>query len=105
NISLCQYEDSLKMFKMAMSIRLITGITAFLIVYISAEWFASRFVTGDEHGNSIAYVKQVSRMVRFALLIIPSMSVMRGFFQGNQRMEPTAVSQVIEQIVRIAFVS
>src|SRR5699024_7349076 len=40
----------------------------------------------------------------FALQIIPSISVMRGFFQGNQRMEPTAVSQVIEQIVGIGLV-
>lgn len=102
--SMGQYNTSLKTFKMSMTIMLITGITAFLILYFSAEWFASRFVTGDEHGNSIADVKQVIRMVSFALLIIPSMSVMRGFFQGNQRMEPTAVSQVIEQIVRIAFV-
>src|SRR5699024_10391462 len=40
----------------------------------------------------------------FALLIIPGMSVVRGFFQGNQKMEPTAISQVVEQIIRIAFV-
>src|SRR5699024_3032722 len=34
----------------------------------------------------------------------PAMSVVRGFFQGNQSMGPTAVSQVIEQVVRIIFV-
>src|SRR5699024_1818280 len=40
----------------------------------------------------------------FALLIIPAMSIVRGFFQGYESMGPTAVSQVIEQIVRIAFI-
>src|SRR5699024_10591536 len=46
--SMGQDETSLKTFKMSMTIMLITGITAFLILYFSAEWFASRFVTGDE---------------------------------------------------------
>src|SRR5690625_6076742 len=46
----------------------------------------------------------VIQMVSFALLLIPAMSVVRGFFQGNQSMGPTAVSQVIEQVVRIIFV-
>ena len=31
------------------------------------------------------------------------MSLIRGFFQGHQSMGPSAVSQVVEQIVRIAF--
>src|SRR5699024_6904289 len=37
-------------------------------------------------------------------IIIPAMSISRGFFQGYHSMGPTAVSQVIEQIVRIVFV-
>ncbi len=31
------------------------------------------------------------------------MSLIRGFFQGHQSMGPSAVSQVVEQIVRIVF--
>jgi O-antigen/teichoic acid export membrane protein len=41
--------------------------------------------------------------VSFALIIIPFMSLIRGFFQGHQSMGPSAVSQVVEQIVRIVF--
>src|SRR5699024_4381887 len=102
--SMGQYETSLKTFKMSMTLMLVTGITAFVILYFSAEWFASRFVTDDEFGNSIEGVKQGIRRVSFALLSIRTMRIMRGFFQGNQRMKPTAVSQVVEQVVRIAFV-
>lgn len=36
--------------------------------------------------------------------IIAVSSVIRGFFQGKQNMKPAAISQVIEQLVRIAFV-
>src|SRR5699024_4414323 len=46
----------------------------------------------------------VIKAVSFALLIIPAMSIMRGFFQGHESMGPSAVSTVTEQIVRILFV-
>ncbi|MGV3240959.1 hypothetical protein ACEF17_12850, partial [Streptococcus hyovaginalis] len=39
------------------------------------------------------------RAVRFVLVIVPFMSLIRGFFQGHQSMGPSAVSQVVEQIV------
>ena len=37
-----------------------------------------------------------------ALLFVPLMASFRGFFQGNQNMSPTATSQVIEQLFRVA---
>lgn len=37
--------------------------------------------------------------------IIAISSVIRGYFQGIQDMSPSAISQVIEQIVRIGFIS
>ena len=37
------------------------------------------------------------------LILVPFMSIIRGYFQGHENMEPTAISQVIEQIVRIVF--
>ncbi|MBP3951406.1 stage V sporulation protein B [Bacillus suaedae] len=37
--------------------------------------------------------------------IVALSSVMRGYFQGRQNMKPSAVSQVIEQVVRITLVA
>src|SRR5699024_1981367 len=82
----------------------ITGLISFLFLFFNAEWLATRFIYTDSYGSNVEDVKQVIQMVSFALLIIPGMSVVRGFFQGNQKMEPTAISQVVEQIIRIAFV-
>lgn len=48
-------------------------------------------------------VTEIIRAVSFALIFVPFMSIIRGFFQGHEAMEPTAISQVIEQIVRIVF--
>ncbi|PAM93062.1 cell division protein, partial [Flavobacterium sp. IR1] len=44
------------------------------------------------------------RMVSVALIIVPVMAIIRGYFQGFQSMGPTRVSQVVEQIVRISFI-
>ncbi len=44
------------------------------------------------------------RALSFALIIVPAMSVTRGYFQGFQHMKPSAVSQVVEQIARVVFI-
>lgn len=102
--ALGDYRLGLRMFKTGLIMMCFTGLIAFLILFFSAEWIAERFIVDDSEGNTVQDVKMVIQMVSFALLIIPMMSIARGFFQGYQSMEPTALSQVIEQIVRIAFV-
>src|SRR5690606_1124206 len=79
------------------------GFLSFLIMFSAADLIAK--FTMDEKGKDISLddVKFVIRMVSFSLIIIPSMAIVRGFFQGNQSMGPTAVSQVVEQIARIVF--
>ena len=102
--SLGYYDTGIKVFKASLMLMVVTGFMAFLILYFGSEWFAARFTDEDMKGNSIADVAKVMRMVSFALLVIPGMSVFRGFLQGNEMMHPTAISQVVEQIVRVVFV-
>ncbi|MDL2030113.1 lipid II flippase MurJ [Bacillus subtilis] len=98
------YETSRKMLKAGMSVMLVTGMIAFFILYLSAPMFAEISLGGkDNNGLTIDHVVYVIRMVSLALLVVPIMSLVRGFFQGHQMMGPTAVSQVAEQIVRIIF--
>ncbi|MBP1968940.1 O-antigen/teichoic acid export membrane protein [Virgibacillus natechei] len=98
------YETGRRMFKAGISLLMVSGFLAFLVLFFSAEWLAGNYIT-DEDAGSIAVedVTFVIRMVSFALIIIPAMSIVRGFFQGYQSMGPTAVSQVVEQVVRIVF--
>ncbi|RBW67597.1 putative polysaccharide biosynthesis protein [Bacillus taeanensis] len=42
-------------------------------------------------------------LVSATLLVAPYMAVYRGFFQGHNNMQPTAISQVIEQFVRVGL--
>lgn len=44
------------------------------------------------------------RAICSALIIVPAMAVLRGYFQGWQSMGPTGLSQVVEQLVRVLFI-
>ncbi|MDK7309994.1 polysaccharide biosynthesis protein [Lactobacillus jensenii] len=45
----------------------------------------------------------VLKSLSYAILIIPLMSLMRGYFQGFNDMMPSALSQFIEQLARVAW--
>ena len=100
--SLEDYETGYRIFKSGMVLMAVTGFLAFIGLYASSGWIAALSIPNDPaKAEEAAFV---IRMVSFALLVIPAMSIVRGFFQGYQSMGPTAVSQIVEQIVRIAFV-
>lgn len=98
-----EYAVGRKLFKSGLIIMLCTGIMSFLALYFLAPYIAA-MSTNSNVGSDIEDVTTVIRAVSFALILVPIMSLIRGFFQGHQSMGPSAVSQVIEQIVRITFV-
>ncbi|WP_062047660.1 polysaccharide biosynthesis protein [Bacillus sp. JCM 19034] len=94
-----------RLFKSGMIVLTITGFIAFLILFTLAPSLAPLIVDSSElNGNTHEDIIFTIRMVSVALVIVPIMAVIRGYFQGFQSMGPTAVSQVIEQIVRIFFI-
>lgn len=98
------YHTSSRMFKSGLFVMGIAGFVAFLVLFYLAPYIAPRVLGGDNnHGNTVEDTVMVIRMVSVALIAVPIMSLIRGFFQGNQSMGPTAVSQVIEQLVRVIF--
>ncbi len=99
-----EYAVGRKLFKSGIILMLMTGIVCFLMMYIFAPTFAELSMSGVESTKySVGNVTTIIRAVSFALIIIPVMSLIRGYFQGHQSMGPSAVSQVIEQIIRILF--
>lgn len=103
--SIEEYAVGRRLFKSGLILMAISGVVSFILLYISAPLIASAVIKDNadflsRHEDVITVIRAVS----FALIIIPFMSIIRGYFQGHQSMGPTAVSQVVEQIVRIAFV-
>lgn len=93
-----EYAVGRKLFKSGLVVMMCSGIVAFLVLYFTAPLLS----TGKD--LPAEDITSVIRAVSFALIIVPFMSMIRGFFQGHQSMGPSAVSQVVEQIVRIVFV-
>ncbi|WP_027964203.1 putative polysaccharide biosynthesis protein [Halalkalibacillus halophilus] len=101
--ALGDYQTKEAMFKSGMLLMLVMGVVCFLIMFFTAGLLANFVVPSEQLSNSVEDVKFVIQMVSFALIVIPPMSLVRGYFQGHESMGPTAVSVVVEQVVRIVF--
>ncbi|MFM1613005.1 oligosaccharide flippase family protein [Streptococcus mutans] len=67
-----------------------------VIMYIGSPVFASMSRGGQD-------LVPVLRSLTLAVLVFPSMSVLRGFFQGFNNLKPYAISQIAEQVVRVIW--
>lgn len=80
---------------------LVTTI-AFSIAITLILLFTANWVTGFMFADKRAYLVLLAAL---PVVMIASVSaVLRGYFQGKQNMVPTAVSQLVEQTVRLLFV-
>jgi O-antigen/teichoic acid export membrane protein len=93
-VALGRHAEAQRVLKVSTSILAVTGLVFFLLLFIGADVLAE--LMGAQQ-TALAI-----RSVSFALLVVPVMSALRGYYQGYQNMVPTAVSQVIEQTVRVA---
>ena len=91
-------------FKLSKFIVLILGFVTFLIVFIFSNEIATLFIGNLEGGNDISSISFVIKAISFSLLIIPYVSILRGYLQGHKYITPSTNSQIIEQILRIAVV-
>lgn len=98
------YEAKERSYKIGRNIILLVSVIAFLILFVFAEEIALLIKGNAQGGNSIADIGFVIRSVSLCLIIIPFLSVTKGYLQGHKFIAPTSTSQVIEQIVRIIVI-
>jgi O-antigen/teichoic acid export membrane protein len=91
--SMNEYGLSKKLLFYTMRLMTIGGIICAAIMFLGAPYLSQ--------GN--ADLVPVMRSLSVVLLIFPAMSVIRGFFQGNNNMKPYAISQIVEQIARVCY--
>lgn len=97
HIALKDYHSAHYVFKVALLVLAILGAFFSLLLYFGAD-----FIIQTLKLNPLAYYPLVS--IAPAIFFASVMSAFRGFFQGQQEMRPTAVSQIFEQITRVAVV-
>lgn len=93
-----EYKTADKLFKYSMLIMLATGLISSGIFFLLAPTLAANTATTNTAGATL-----VIRSLAPALLILPMMSLLRGYFQGFNDMKPTAISQIIEQFARVGY--
>ncbi|MGX6429496.1 putative polysaccharide biosynthesis protein [Levilactobacillus yonginensis] len=91
--ALNEYGISVRLYKRGLEIAILTGIVIASLMYFGAPLFTG----GDDH------LVPVLHSLAWAILIIPTMSLTRGYFQGFQQMAPSAISQFVEQLVRVIY--
>ena len=89
------FSGAQRVFRVSRWLLLAIGVFAFAVCFFGAELIA-KYVSKDM--GAVLPIKAIAP----ALIFVPVMSAYRGYFQGRQNMNPTAISQFIEQIFRVA---
>lgn len=85
-----------KVLRVSMLFISVVGISFFLLLFAGAKGIAG--LMGDPG------LAEVIRAVSYSYLLLPFVSLFRGYFQGNELMLPTAFSQIGEQMFRVAAI-
>ena len=91
-------------YKLALKIISLISIVMFILLFVFAPYIGRLIIGNATGGNTYQDISFVIRMVSFAILVIPFLSVTKGFLQGYKYITPYSVSQVIEQVVRVLVI-
>ena len=95
NLSLGQRENAVKVFRTALLFLTLFGCLGSLMLFVAAGPLARL------QGNPAA--ADGYRLLSPSILLVCVISAFRGYFQGKMNMAPTAVSQVLEQAVKMGL--
>lgn len=98
------YGAKKRAFMIGKRIALLLGFICFFLLMLFAPWIATAVLGDLTGGNTIEDVTFVIRVIGTAILIVPLLSIYRGYFEGHRFMEPPSYSQVLEQFVRVLVI-
>lgn len=94
-LALNDFKGANRVFHVSLSVLTITGLFFSLLLYFGAEWL----ITYQFIHDARAYYALLA--LSPAVFFVTILSSFRGYLQGCQIMTPTAVSQIVEQLVRV----
>lgn len=102
--TLGKMEAKQRAYNIGKKILVFASVTIFMILIIFAP-IISRVLLGElSGGNTYEDVTLVIRCVSLSILVVPFLSVSKGYLQGHKIINVSSVSQVIEQVVRILVI-
>lgn len=98
------YNTKERAYKLGKRLLIILGIILFILMFLGAPVIANQIMGDNTGGNSKESITFVIRIISTAILVVPYLSVTKGYLQGHKFITPPSVSQVIEQVVRISVI-
>lgn len=98
------HKTKTRILKAGKTIILSLGILSFIILIVFAPQIAYLIIGDVKGGNTIADVSFAIRMVSLSVLVVPVLSVTRGYLNGHKMLLPTSISEVVEQVVRVLVI-
>jgi len=89
-----RYKSAARVFRCSLLVAVCTGGIAALLVF-----FGAGFIENVIYGGGLPGLAIPLRILAPTIFLVAILGVVRGFFQGQSTMIPTAVSQILEQIV------
>lgn len=102
--TLGKVEAKERAYRLGRNIIFIIALIVFLTLFIFAPQIAGLLLGELEGGNTISDVAIAIRCVSTSILIVPFLSVAKGYLQGHNIIGVSSVSQVLEQLIRIAVI-
>ena len=90
-----EYANAGRILKAALAYATLIGGVGCMFVWLTAGWFAEVFY-------KLPLCRYALESLAPTIWIMSYLGVMRGYYQGRRTMVPTAVSQIIEQLVNAA---
>lgn len=98
------YNTKERTFKIGLKIIGFLGLISFLVLFIFAPQIAYLIIGDVKGGNSVEDVTMVIRVISTAILVVPFLSVSKGYLQGHKIMQVSSVANILEQIVRVIVI-
>ena len=102
--TLGKMDAKVRAYKIGKRVMVFLATSIFILLMLFAPQIAKLLLGDISGGNTIEDVALAIRCVSFAILIIPFLSVTKGYLQGHKIINISSISQVIEQIVRIGII-
>lgn len=91
-------------FKIGLKIISILCIISFVVLFVFAPNLAYLIMGNVKGGNTVEDVTLVIRIISTAVLVVPHLSVSKGYLQGHKIMQVSSVADVLEQLVRVTVI-
>lgn len=102
--SLGKFRSKEKAYSLGLCMVVGISLAAFLFMQLFSRQVGRYFLKDMTEGVTVDEIAFAVRAVSYCLLIVPFLSMKRGYLQGHKFLAPPSHSQVIEQFVRIVFV-